>query len=80
MGIKLRPLNSFALAAVMGLQAAFHHQLFTAAACLRLENRSVLAPAAAARRAAACSLPGPRAGSPRRKAGLGLNPSGPKHA
>ena len=58
MGIKLRPLNSFAPAGVTGLQAAFHHQLFAAAACLRLENRSVLAAAAGARRAAACSLPG----------------------
>lgn len=55
MGIKLRPLNSFALAAVMGLQAAFHHSLFTAAACLWLEHHSVLTPAAGAQRAAACS-------------------------
>lgn len=79
MGIKLRPLNSSVLAAIMGLQAAFHHQLVTAAACLRLENRSMLAPAAGAWRAAACSLPGPCAGSPCGKAALGLNPTRPNH-
>lgn len=79
MGIKLRPLNSFALAAIIGLQAALHHQLFTAAACLWLENRSMLAPAAGARHAAACSLLGPCAGNPCGKAVLGLNPTRPNH-
>lgn len=64
----------------MGLQAAFHRPRFTAAACLQLEHRSVLAPAAGARRAAACSPLGSCADGPGGKAGLGLNLTGAKHA